>query len=74
MKTLKISLVLDRSHLATGLAEVLADGAGQFGRGLQKRGDFRLIVLTGILSPFAIILGVMIIVLNPMVQELDELF
>ena len=74
MKALKISLVLDGPHLATGLAEAFTDGTGQIGRRFQNVGDLRLIVLPGVLSPLAIILGVMIIVLNPMVQEFDELF
>lgn len=57
---------------SAGLTKTLSDGISQFGRGYQKISHLHLSIFPSIPGPFAIIVGVMVVVLDPVVQKLDK--
>ena len=61
------------SNLTARLAKTLTDGIGQFGGRLQLVGHGLLAIFSGLFSPFAMVLGMVIVVLDPVIQKLHEL-
>jgi hypothetical protein len=59
-------------HLFPGLAKPPGDRIGQFGGRIKQFGYGILAVLPGPAGPLAVIFGMVIIVLNPMVQQFHE--
>ena len=61
-------------HFSSRLAKPLGDGVCQFCGGIEQLGHGILSIFPGLIGPLAVIFGVMIVVLDPVVQQFDELF
>jgi hypothetical protein len=61
-----------RMHFPFGLSEPVTDGVCQFSRGHQKVSHSRLTVFPGVPGPFAIVVGMVVVVLYPVIQQFDE--
>jgi hypothetical protein len=59
-------------NIFSRLAETLADGVGEFGRRFQLLGNRMLIVLPCLAGTFAVILGMVVVVLDPMVEQFGQ--
>jgi hypothetical protein len=61
-------------HFPPRLAKPFGNAVSQFSGGIEQLGHGILTVFARLIRPLAVIFGVMIVVLNPVVQQFDELF